>query len=78
MNFRDLVHPDDLPELVQRFARTLSGASESFEFRVIDKDGAVQYVRTSSRIVTVGGVVSGVTGVMSDITEQKADGGGGY
>nr|HPN11629.1 PAS domain S-box protein [Spirochaetota bacterium] len=70
-NFRELVHPDDLPELIRRLAKTIAGANESFEFRVLDKDGTVRHVRTSSRVVTSGGAVTGVTGVMADITDRK-------
>ena len=70
-NFRELIHPDDLPGLVRQFARTVSGVNESYEFRVLDKNGTVRHVRTSSRVITIGGAVTGITGVMADITERK-------
>ncbi|MBN2077337.1 MAG: PAS domain S-box protein [Spirochaetes bacterium] len=70
-NFRDLVHPEDLPDLEARFARTLSSELDSFEFRVVDRDGSVRHVRTSSRAVAVKGKVTGLTGLMTDITERR-------
>jgi len=48
-SFMRFIHPDDLPGLMQSFRRTLSGTNEPHEFRVIDKDGSLFYVQTSSR-----------------------------
>jgi PAS domain S-box-containing protein len=70
-NFKDLVHADDLPKLLESFMRTLSGAIESSEFRMLDRDGSVHNVRTSSRINYENGVVTGLTGLITDITERK-------
>jgi PAS domain S-box-containing protein len=69
--FVRFVHPDDLPELRARFAQTLSGVIASHEFRVLAKDGAVLYVRTSSRALQEGDQQLGVTGIMTDITKRK-------
>ncbi len=70
-NFSELVHPEDLPELASRFTRTISGDIDSFDFRVMDRDGSVRHVRTSSRTVTAKGVVTGLTGLMTDISERR-------
>jgi len=70
-SFMRFIHPDDLPGLMQSFRRTLSGANEPHEFRVIDKDGSLFYVQTSSRPFEENGRVAGLIGIMSEITERK-------
>ena len=70
-NFTEFVYPDDLPGLVESLNRTMHGKIESFEFRTLDRNGLVRYVRTSSRLNIHDGAVVGVTGVMTDITERK-------
>lgn len=70
-NFTDFVYPDDLPGLVESLNRTMRGEIEPFEFRTLDRDGRVRYVRTSSRLKIHNGAVLGITGVMTDITERR-------
>ncbi|MEW5868229.1 MAG: GAF domain-containing protein [Chloroflexota bacterium] len=69
--FIHFVHPDDLGGLLSSFERTLAGDLEPYEFRVFAKDGAVHYVRTSSRLLLESGQLVGLTGVMTDLTEHK-------
>jgi PAS domain S-box-containing protein len=64
--FIDFVHPDDLPGLVESFERTINGTLEPYEFRVLDKDGGILHVETSSRPVE-----KGLIGLMTEITERK-------
>jgi PAS domain S-box-containing protein len=71
-DFRDVVHPDDLPGLLESFGRILAGDPHPWEFRVVDKDGREVWVRSSSRVVREGGEVVGLTGVFTDISEQRA------
>ena len=73
MNFSELVHPDDLPGLIKSFNRTMNGHIEPYEFRVLDKNGSIRHVRTSSRTIKRNGEVVGLTGVLGDITEQKRE-----
>jgi PAS domain S-box-containing protein len=68
--FSDLAHPDDLAGLEQAFAGSHT-AAEPFEFRALDRDGAVHRVRVSSRAVFDAGRLVGVTGVVMDITAQR-------
>jgi len=70
-SFTEFVHPDDLPDLLASRERTLAGAIEPFECRVFAKDGSLRHVRTSSRVVLESGEVTGLFGVLTDITEQK-------
>lgn len=70
-NFIDFIHPDDLQGVFESRARTLDGKFEPLEYRLVDKDGKAVYVRTSSRPVFEGGQAVGITGIITDITEQK-------
>lgn len=64
------VHPEDIPGVVGSFRRTLGGALEPYEFRVMDKGGNLRFVQTSSRPYEENGKVAGLIGLMSEITEQ--------
>ncbi len=69
--FMSLIHPDDLPGLLGSFDRLLSGQLEPWEFRVLDKDGRVIWVRSSSRPVHKEGKILEINALMTDITEHK-------
>ena len=69
--FMRFIHPDDLPELLESFQRTMNGIIEPSEFRVIDKDGSLLYVQTSSRPYEVSGQPAGIIGIMTEITSRK-------
>lgn len=71
MPFTRFIHPDDLNGLLSSFERSLSGKLESYEFRVLNKNGTVRQVRTSSRQLMEEGKITGLTGIMTDITEHK-------
>ena len=66
-----LVHPDDLPGLLESFNQLVSGQLVPWEFRLLDKDGRVIFVRTSRQLLYKDGKVVGVTAVMTDLTERK-------
>jgi PAS domain S-box-containing protein len=70
-NFSRFVHPDDMPGLISSFQHVFAGILKPFEFRVLDKDGSIRYARTNSRQKIQRGQIIGITGVLSDITEQK-------
>ena len=70
-SFVDFIHPDDLGMVFESRARTINGKFEPLEYRLVDRDGKAVYVRTSSRPVYDGGAVVGITGIITDITEQK-------
>ncbi len=69
--FIPLIYPDDLPALLDSFNRLMSGLMEPSEFRIVDKDGRIIYVHTSSRPLYKDGVIVGVTALLTDITERK-------
>ncbi|MFX1519408.1 MAG: PAS domain S-box protein [Promethearchaeota archaeon] len=70
-HFSRFVHSEDLPDLVNSFDNTLAGQLEPFEFRVLNKEGSVRYILTSSRPLLEEGQLVGLTGIMTDITERK-------
>jgi PAS domain S-box-containing protein len=69
--FAKFIHPDDLAFVRASFERTVADQLEPVEFRVLDKTGAVRYVRVSGRPMMEEGRVVGLTGVLTDITERK-------
>ncbi|MFZ4547076.1 MAG: PAS domain-containing sensor histidine kinase [Bacteroidales bacterium] len=69
-NFSEFVHPKDLPALMESLGETMRGAKTPFEFRA-SHGGEVRYVRTSSHLTTQDGVVTGLNGIMTDITKRK-------
>ena len=69
--FTPLIYPDDLPGLLDSLDRLVSGELEPWEFRILDKDGRVIFVRTSSRPLYKDGEMVGIAALMTDITERK-------
>jgi PAS domain S-box-containing protein len=70
-NFIEFIHPDDRELQLSRFAEQLTGGEFTDEFRVVDKDGKVLWVRSSGRSIEERGVVVGMRGVLTDITAEK-------
>lgn len=69
--FSALIHPDDLPGMANVFRENLVGKNKPFEFRVIDKNNNIRWMRVSSNILLSDGRPSGVAGIMMDITDRK-------
>lgn len=70
-SFISYIHPDDLRSLLGSYKRLLSGHIDPWEFRLMDRDGEVSFVRSSSRPIYKEGRIVGVTGLITDITEHK-------
>lgn len=70
-SFREIVHPDDLPMVLDSLNRTMQGAYEPLVYRVVEPSGALRWVRTSSRpVFAADGRFLALRGVMTDVTEQ--------
>jgi PAS domain S-box-containing protein/putative nucleotidyltransferase with HDIG domain len=69
--FTPIIYPDDLSGLLDSFNRLASGHLEPWEFRVMDKDGNILFVRSSSKPIYKDGQITGFTALMIDITERK-------
>ena len=69
-HFCDFVYPEDVDDFNIRLEDALKGKSRSFDFRVMDVDGNVEYVRTSMQPVIQDGDIVGARGAMTNITEH--------
>ncbi len=69
--FTPLIHTDDLSGLMDNLNSLASGQVEPWDFRVLDKDGRMIFVRSSSRPLYKHGKVVGITALMTDITDRK-------
>jgi|GEM_PF-1264953 len=73
--FTDFIHEDDVPRVRQRFKQIISGGRDGRpspdEYRIVLKSGDVRWVRTSSRPVFEDGMVVGLRGVMTDVTDRR-------
>ena len=72
--FNWFVHTDDAPGLLVAFERSFSSHNKPYEVRVTARDGTTHYVRVSCRPIDDEGHVTGLTGIMADITESKLAG----
>jgi two-component system cell cycle sensor histidine kinase/response regulator CckA len=70
-SFTAFVVPADVPGTQQSLRDTLGGHLAPAEFRCLAKDGRIRWVRSSSRPIVEGDRVTGLRGVLSDITERK-------
>ncbi len=70
-HFAGFVHGDDVSELLGHFHNAVAGQTEFSEFRLRNTAGAYLHVRVSLRPMHDKGVVSGVTGIVADITKRK-------
>ncbi|RPJ60162.1 MAG: PAS domain S-box protein [Acidobacteria bacterium] len=66
--FSLFVHPDDLTGLQESFSETLEGRYAPHQFRVLSKDRRIRHVHTTSRLLRDAGEVTGVMGVMTDVS----------
>ena len=70
--FARFILPEDLERIQGSFQRLASGASLGpNEYRVATASGEIRWMRVSSQTVVDGGQVTGVTGVLTDITARK-------
>jgi|GEM_PF-593285 len=69
--FADFIVKEDLPGVMQAFEAGMKGTITSFPFRIITKSGDQRWLSVSSYPTFTNGNLSGVHGVLSDITEQK-------
>jgi PAS domain S-box-containing protein len=70
--FHAVIHPEDLLAVAESFARTMGGEAHAVECRVVDKGGTPHVVRISGRVMREGGVPTGASGVLMDLTERKS------
>ncbi len=70
-NFLLFIHPDDRSLLQQEFyTMQIEKSDSTSEFRILEKDGNIKYVRASGNTIIRNGVSVGAVGILSDITEN--------
>lgn len=69
--FSDVIHAEDLPRMVKAFYATLENRLDRREFRYIHGNGEIRWAQTSSRPLRHKGLVAGMQGIFSDITERR-------
>ncbi len=70
-HFSFFIDPKDQQTMMADVAKLFSGENmPAREFRAIDRNGEVHYVRTSGKLVVDGGRVTGLSGIMIDVTER--------
>ncbi len=65
------VHKDDLPNILTKFKKRLSGIYESMDWRIKTKDGNTKYVNTISNTILDETGAKLLIGVLRDIDERK-------
>ena len=67
-----VVHPDDLPKIVETTARLLAGEDVTSDVRIVTKGGEVRWVSAHSRpLFDRHGRLAGSVGAARDITDEK-------
>ena len=73
--FKQLVHPDDFPLLLERITEHLQGRTEQsiFDYRLVTKSGAIRWVLSRGRVVERDGAGTALrmVGTITDITGRK-------
>lgn len=70
-HIKEFILKEDLLKLDENFKRILTGDTATSEYRIMDSDGKIHWVRTSSRPVKEENDFVGVQGVLVDITLLK-------
>jgi PAS domain S-box-containing protein len=72
-NWKKLIHPNDLPLVLQRMQRLFNGQPEVGDYRIITESGAVRWLRNYSRPVRcdLQNHCLLIYGAAQDITEKK-------
>jgi diguanylate cyclase (GGDEF)-like protein/PAS domain S-box-containing protein len=67
-----LIHPDDLPQVLERASRLNAGLVDIREFRVITKSGVMHWMLDYASPIMVEGKASRIYCAAKDITDEKA------
>lgn len=70
-HFGDFVPAEDLARMYESMQQTLSGQPTTNEHRIRTKSGQERWVRAFNQPICQEGAITGIRGVISDITEQK-------
>jgi len=70
-NFNKFVYKEDLPVVIKRFKKVMSGHLAVAHYRLVSKSGTIHWLRSSSRPIIEDNRVVGLQGVVIDFTELK-------
>ncbi len=70
-HFTGIVLPEDIPFILEEFAKILDEQYGPSDYRIVRKDGTSFYVQTNSKIIKKNGVPVAITGVLTDIDSLK-------
>ena len=70
-SFFRIVHPEDMPKLLERLSSRNEADLAHFDLRFISKQNQVIWVRSLPSKIFENGKVAGRAGILTDITEQK-------
>ncbi len=71
LNFCDLIVPEKLPKVMQRFNKVISGSIQGLESQIIRKDGGIRDIKLTTIPLKLNDRVIGIHGIAQDITEKK-------
>lgn len=69
--FLEYMHPDDREKVAGLYRQAMGGVVRLEEFRVVSKSGESIWLRVTGKPMYTRGVLSGVSGIAADITDQK-------
>ncbi len=67
----NLIYMEDLPEFLRNWHRVLLGEISTLELRITNKEGSIRHVQISARRMIEEEELTGITGMISDLTERK-------
>jgi len=70
-SFTEFVYEEDLPRIMVGFRKVISGHPRPSEYRFLAKSGEIRWARATSRPTFEGDRITGIEGVVTDITERK-------
>jgi PAS domain S-box-containing protein len=71
LSIAEIIYKDDLAFVRHEFQEVVKNNLYPGEYRIVDKNGEIRWVRTSSRPIIENGRVTGIRGVLVDITDRK-------
>ncbi len=71
-NFIEFVRPEDIGGRREHYQTLTGGVADSAENRLLRKDGRSVWIKTCSRPVIENGSITGLQGVLTDISELKS------
>ena len=70
-DIQELAYAEDVPAVLENMAHLRQGAPISLELRIVDKTRQIRWVRITGRPILEGSRLTGLRGMMTDVTERK-------